>query len=322
MVESRVYKEYCERISSYDIHGALTRILGERYAQYRKAWDSATPESIPDFPVHVDFELFDKCNQSCSFCPRNEDLYPDVGYPINSDATIPEDVINRLVAEAKEESLYSVNFSFGEPLLYKGLFNTVKRFHEEGGVVDSRVITNGLLLHRHMEELFDSGLVNLFVSLDAFSKATYNRQRGYGYKKVVDNLLGVVEEKKLRGAVLPMIRVSFVRNGENEHELDDFIRFWRDKVDIIDIQTCLDYNAADNGADVEKKWTCIDPFRRMSVLATGEVLPCCTFFGKKLVIGDTRIDSLKRIWNSGEMRWIRKSLLDDSNEVCRSCQSA
>ena len=36
---------------------------------------------------------------------------------------------------------------------------------------------------------------------------------------------------------LPLVGVSFVKMKQNEHELENFINFWKNKVDMISIQT-------------------------------------------------------------------------------------
>ena len=104
----------------------------------------------------------------------------------------------------------SINFgAFAEPLIHKNLWNLIK-FSHENGIVDSRVITNGLLLNRFTEEIFASGLINLFVSIDANSPETYTKIRGKGFQKVKQNVIDLVEEKKRRNSFFPIIRVSWV----------------------------------------------------------------------------------------------------------------
>ena len=54
--------------------------------------------------------------------------------------------------------------------------------------------------------------------------------------------------------------------------------------------------------------------------SNGDVTPCCTFFGKALVIGDARAQSLKEIWDGPEMAEIRTQLLTGKlNKVCHAC---
>ena len=37
-------------------------------------------------------------------------------------------------------------------------------------------------------------------------------------------------------SITPLVRVNFVKTTNNEFELDDFIEFWKEKVDMIGVQ--------------------------------------------------------------------------------------
>ena len=69
--------------------------------------------------------------------------------------------------------------AFAEPLIHNRVFDMVAYAHKNG-IIDSRIITNGLLLNKYFDQIFDSGLVNLFVSIDAFSEDKYREIRGFG----------------------------------------------------------------------------------------------------------------------------------------------
>lgn len=313
------HKENVKKLTNKNIHKFIAKHVGERYDKYREAWNEATPENIPEFPIHLDFEFYDNCNQRCVFCPRNTDIHNNLEYKINTDSILDMEHIDTLIEECQKNNLYSVNFgAFAEPLLFKKLFVIIKKFISSG-VVDTRIITNGLLLNKYIDEIFDSKLLNLYISLDAFSEEVYSKQRGVGYKKVISNVLKILDEKKIRNSVFPITRVSFVETDENKHELDDFVNFWKDKVDFIDLQLKIDYTQ-DNIKSNEKQWTCIDPFRRLSVIANGEVLPCCSFFGRNLVIGNIHNETLKEVWHSDKMQQIREDLLNDKSKICLICQ--
>jgi radical SAM protein with 4Fe4S-binding SPASM domain len=315
-----IYKEKTIKAFGEDIHERLGEILGERYTQYRLAWESAKPDCIPQFPIHLDFEFFDLCNQSCSFCPRNETLHNN-NYPINTKSKLDWSVVKKVAAEAKENNLYSVNFgAYAEPLVYERIFDAVKLFIDNG-VVDTRLITNGLLLNKYYNDIFGSKLLNLYVSLDAYTEETYFKQRGKGFQRVKDNLLGFLDEKEKRNSIFPIVRVSFVENPKNVHEKEDFIEYWKNKVDFIDVQHMIDYTKAPVAEISSKKWNCMDPFKRVSIISTGEVLPCCTFHGRTLAVGDIYKQSIKEIWDGEEIKHLRNKLLNDKSEICNICQS-
>lgn len=307
------------RIAYDKVNESLATLKGPKFIEYREAWRSAGPEHIPEFPVHIDFELVDSCNQSCTFCPRNATTHPDLPYELDSKQKLDEAMVDRIAAQAAAHGLYSINVAWGEPLLYREVFGVIKKFHK-AGVIDSRLVTNGLLLHKYTDQIFESGLVNLYVSLDAFKEETYTKQRGPGYRNVVRNLLIFLEEKKKRKAVLPVVRVSLIETTENAQEVEAFKDFWGDKVDIIDIQILTDFAKSEYENIRRKKWNCIEPFRRISIMGNGEILPCCSFHGKNLVIGNIKDMTIKQAWDSEKMKTIRSNLLQDKIPTCLVCQ--
>ena len=317
-----IVTENTYRLYDNNTESKIISTLGEKYIKYRKAWNNATPSQIPLFPIHLDFEFFDICNQSCVFCPRNEILHKNLPYKINTKAKLEEDILDRIISESQAENLMSVNFgAFAEPLIYKNLFSLIKKFVGIG-VIDTRVITNGLLLDKYIDEIFESKLVNLYISIDAFSEITYQKQRGHGYTKVVNNILKVINEKKKRKSIFPIIRVSFVETDLNKDEKKSFINFWMDKVDHIDLQKKIDYTkSSENFYNNEKQWNCIDPFRRMSIISDGSILPCCSFWGRSLVIGNIKNISIKKAWEGSLMKRVREDLILNKSSICNTCQS-
>jgi sulfatase maturation enzyme AslB (radical SAM superfamily) len=309
------------RTQAEDLDDRLSKVFGEKYSQYRKAWYKAGPNYIPSYPLHVDLELVDTCNLSCGFCPRNTKEHPNLPYAINTKAKLSDSLVDKFFKEVEKHSLPSINISIGEPLLDNRCLPIIKEFHGRGGV-DSRVITNGILLDKYVDQIFDSGLMHLFVSLDAFSEETYRQRRGGGkgrYQQIVDNVLLIIKEKERRKSMFPIMRVSFVELETNEHEQKDFLEFWQNKVEVVDIQLRLHYNDF-KGSQKPKLWNCMDPFRRLCIMANQHILPCCTFYGKTLKLADFETSSLTEAWEGKEMAKVRHDLLHDLNPMCLACQ--
>ena len=302
----------------------LRDLLGKKYVAYREAWEeSFDPRSkIRNFPIHIDLELQDFCNQSCKMCPRDSVGHPNLLYDLGTKVIGTTGMFLQVIREGSQKGLQSVNFgAFSEPLIHRGLWELIS-FAHEAGLVDSRVITNGLLLDRNIDNVFKSGLVNLFISLDALTKETYEKIRGKGFEKVVSNVVKVLEERKSRNSPLPIIRVSFVEMDVNRHEKDAFIDYWINKVDHVDIQKWSDYTRIANKEQLsqDKAFNCRSPWQRLSILANGEVLPCCDFNGRNLVIGSVKNSNLEEIWKSSKIERIRQGIVADSSPVCSSCQ--
>ncbi len=311
------------RYSQEDIELLLVNELGEKYRKYRECWKSIDYNTAIPFPLHIDFELNDKCNQSCTMCPRNAKTHRHGNYRLNTGTILDLEKYKEVIDEGSSKGLMSINLgAFAEPLINKNVFAMVRYAHSRG-IVDSRVITNGLLLDKYTDEIFDSGLVNLFCSVDAYSEEQYRRIRGNGFQKVISNILSCIEEKKRRKVQLPIIRVSFVEMNTNSHERALFLEYWKDKVDYIDIQVFDDFDVdVDKPCDrsVRKKWSCKSPWARVSVLSDGEILPCCNFFGKNIPIGHIKEGTIEEAWNSSEMKRVREGILNDKLNNCAVCQ--
>ena len=88
----------------------------------------------------------------------------------------------------------------------------------------------------------------------------------------------------------PKIRVSFLTLPENKHEAQEFYDFWVDKVDAIALQSSvlkpLSVRRNTTEYDNQKSAFCPNPFRQLVVRANGDVLPCCSFWGENLKLGN------------------------------------
>ena len=311
------------RHSEKDIEKMLVAEFGDKYSHYREMWNGAGYESIPGFPIHVDFEVVDKCNQSCMMCPRNSGTHPGTGHSLNTGSVLNYEKYKNIIDEGVNEGLLSINLgAFAEPLLNKRVFEMIKYAHDKG-VIDSRLITNGLLINSYIDEIFDCGLVNLYVSLDAFNESTYFKIRGKGFNVVKKNIFNIIEEKKRRNTILPIIRVSFIDMQINREEKDEFIDYWREIIDFVDIQVFDNFNVAITepfDTSKRKKWSCMAPFKRVSVMSDGRILPCCNFFGRNIPIGNIYKNSLEEAWNSEKMHEVRSGILHDDLDNCSVCQ--
>ena len=312
-----------KRYSEKDVEKLLTKELGERYSNYRKMWNNVDYENFPDFPIHIDFEVIDECNQRCIMCPRIAGTQPGTGYLLNTGKVLDYERFKDVIDEGVNKGLLSINLgAFAEPLLNKKVFEMIKYAHDKG-VIDSRLITNGLLISSYIDEFFDYGLVNLYVSLDAFRDETYFEIRGKGFNIVKKNILNIIEEKKRRNAILPIIRVSFIDMEINREEKDNFIEFWRDKADHIDIQVYDDFNmdiTKPCKTNKAKKWECKSPWARLAILSNGDILPCCGFLGRNIPIGNIHDCSIEEAWKSQGMNKIRSGVFNDDLNNCSICQ--
>jgi radical SAM protein with 4Fe4S-binding SPASM domain len=307
-----------------EVEQYLSNLLGDDYSNYRSEWarTSELDQSAPIAPVHLDIEMQDFCNQSCVMCPRNTDVHTNLTYEINKKHEIDLVRLKEVISDSVASGVMSLNFgAFSEPLIHRDLWDLIQFSHSQG-IIDTRVITNGLLLNRWKNEIFESGLVNLFISVDAFTENTYQQIRGKGFNKVIENILAIVKERELRGSSLPIIRVSWVDMEVNKNEKEEFLNYWTGLVDHVDIQTWSDFTNVPVKVDVSvpRIFDCRSPWQRLSILANGDILPCCDFNGRGLVLGNIQEHSLLEVWQGARLAEVRENLLADRSPTCSACQ--
>ncbi len=317
-----------------EINQKLIRILGPTFAEYRKLWDAANAfELETDFPLFLHIELAQKCNLRCPYCSQG---IPEVRKKyLDPRAKMDWDTYQRIILEGEEHKCPSMSpQGIDEPLLNPELEKFISFAHHHG-YMDIMMNTNAThLTEERSRKLLDSGLTRLRFSLDAVTPETYKKVRiGADYTKVHRNIERFLELKASGGYQLPIVGVSFVRNKLNEHEVDEFIARWEDKVDIVTIQEFIppetdgDYSRfyptkSRVRDDMMDGFKCVQPWQRVLIRNTGEVCPCCAMFSKDLSVGNVRDHTIHSLWNSPEMkqmRGIHKAGKYWENTICLKC---
>lgn len=319
-----------------DPHQILAQEIGPAYQEYRHQWEEArTFKRIPDFPLHVDYEMMFRCNLSCPMCLMSLDPLKRQEYGDQNKELSPEKVME-LVAYGAKRGQKAMGFGgLWEPLLSPHVPEIVAeaRFL---GLVDLMINTNGLLLtEKTGKALLDSGLTRLMISLDAATATTYARMRvGSDFDTVTSNIENFMSLKKSLGRQLPLVRLSFCRTAVNEAELPAFLERWEGKVDFFSVQAYGCYPSAappgfaqGRGSAPAPAGRCAQPHKRLLVRHNGQVLPCCDASGTSLVLGNifTQSQTLDQLWEGTVMARLRESLaqtqLSNLTETCQKCQT-
>jgi len=308
-----------KRINRQTVDEVMTRRFGQAYVEYRNLWRKSGPGYVPEVPIHIDIETIDLCNYKCKYCWRNSETRYVDPEKINTGKKFSVRIFRKILDEVASKGLYSVNFGFsGECLLNDDLVKMVG-MARDAGVIDIRIITNGSLLNRDKAyRLVDAGVTFFSISIDACSAETYKKIKGNNnFQKLRENLLLL---RELQKDELPLIRTSFYPCPENRDEEEQFVDAFSPLSDFIDIQPFTSPEP-DEAAPVAP--FCDIPFRRLSIFADGEVAPCCTFFSRKLIVGNVISQTIEEIWNSQKMNCIRDMFVKrKTSGICRTCLSS
>lgn len=177
-------------------------------------------------------------------------------------------------------------------------------------------------------QLIENGITKINFSIDAATKQTYSIMRPGGvYGKTLENIRVFLEEKEKNGKSYPRIRVSFIVQDRNRHEVDKFFDLWKDHVNMISFQKVRQYNSSWNEntnlkAMPKSDYQCTQVFTTMMIGYKGGIHSCNFDYNHKYCLGNIRETTIKECWNSELMRGFRElhkkgNWID--NSLCRTC---
>jgi radical SAM protein with 4Fe4S-binding SPASM domain len=324
--------------SEENINIKLGKIIGEKFINYRKKWDLANKmELVTDFPLFLHLDMNQKCNYRCPHCiigtPSEVSKYYD-----GDDLSFKD--YKKIIDEGADYECPSVEpQGNNEPFLTKNLHEYILYAHKKG-FIDIMLNNNGsAFTKKRAEQILDSGLTRLRFSLDAATPETYSKVRvgSIPLDKVIKNIEYFLELRAKKNYKLPIVGVSFCQMSSNEHELDQFINFWKNKVDIIAIQRFVPPVPNENGVAPEKykkfysseqlieepikEFKCVQPFQRV-MIKNDKIGPCCVSFNKELILGSIHETTIHKAWHSDKMNDIREMHKKGEfikNKTCNDC---
>jgi GTP 3',8-cyclase len=110
----------------------------------------------------------DRCNIRCFYCMPEEDVH----YAPREEILSFEE-IDRFVRVAVSLGVTKIRVTGGEPLVRKDLPVLIAKLCAIPGVHDLALTTNGVLLARHAQALYDAGLRRLNIHLDTLDRERF-----------------------------------------------------------------------------------------------------------------------------------------------------
>jgi len=284
-----------------------------------------------DFPAVVLIDTVSYCNLKCSMCVHDKMTRPK---GIMSWELFTK-IIDEIAAENKSTRIWMV--FFGEPFILKNktpsIFDMIK-YAKSKGLADVVVNSNANLMDKAAScKLIDSGLDAIYIGVDSFSSESYVKIRvGGNYEQTVQNIIRLIELKKELNSATPEIFVQFVEMDLNQHEKNDFIKFWSQHGVNVKIRPKVSWGGMIDAPNLtlgnEDRWPCYWAMRTMSITDTGKVVTCAVDLDARFVAGDVSKNSLKSVWN-GKLKELRNlhnskrfGKLPSNCANCRDWQSA
>jgi MoaA/NifB/PqqE/SkfB family radical SAM enzyme len=177
-------------------------------------------------PVCLYLETTNRCNLLCTTCPRTfEALEPpaDMGWELFTHIVDQFRRIARVV-------LHGV----GEPMMVPALPRMIRYLKDRGSYVLFN--TNGTLLTRRKgQQLIDSGLDELRVSIDAAEPQAFKQVRGRDmFARIVRNVRAFRAMQRELGAKQPRVSLWLTGLKETVAQLSDFVRLAH-QIDVAEV---------------------------------------------------------------------------------------
>lgn len=290
-------------------------------------------------PMWFQMEATTSCNLRCALCSTHDTprgySYLEMSYLEN-------------VLESCNNKVHTICFhALGEPLMHPGIFALVKKCSDVG--INTVFSTNGMLIHQYIDQIFDSGLNKISVSLDGVEKSDYEKYRiGGNFNKVLDNIKLLIEQKKQRQAPTPEIDVKTIMFSYNEDRKEEVVAFLNHLQDLgadsIRLKQPNYWYFQTKSAAVEKFLTEVEPedkereysrlrepeklYRHQKICplllngyvwCDGNVVACCMDHMGKTAFGNLNESSFAEIWSSAKHREIIQLFMEGNLDICNNC---
>jgi MoaA/NifB/PqqE/SkfB family radical SAM enzyme len=273
------------------------------------------------FPVRVNVELTNYCNQRCTLCPRQRFTRP-LGF-------MARDVFERVVRECAPHGTRLWLHFLGEPTLHRDLLSMI-RFAKGAGVHEVGLSTNAVSLHGKLADgLLHSGLARLECSLDADDREAYLAMRGRDhFERVIENVRAFFVRKRELGLDEPVTSVQIMRTPESEAALPRLIAAWQALFGPHDFAMqiapasfvgAIEAPVAGDAERVPCRWL----FSSLMVLQDGTVTMCGADWDARAPLGNVRDSTIAEIWHGAELARRRRAHLDGAYgdvPLCGACQ--
>jgi radical SAM protein with 4Fe4S-binding SPASM domain len=121
-------------------------------------------------PLSVVWNVTSNCNLNCSHC------FADANFNNDSKDDLSTTDAKKVIRILALNDVVTLNFCGGEPLMRKDIFELIRYAHERK--ISTSISTNATLLTQEVcEQLYDSGIRSITISLDGISSTSHDRLR-------------------------------------------------------------------------------------------------------------------------------------------------
>lgn len=288
-------------------------------------------------PFSLSIEPTTACNLGCPECPSGLKQFTRPTGKLDLD--LHQKMLNQV-----SKSVFYINYYFqGEPFLHPQFLELIRQAKKHK--IYTATSTNAHFIdQKKAEEIIDSGLDRLIISIDGLTQETYENYRVHGnLAKVIEGTKFLIEAKKQKKSATPHLIFQFLAVKPNEHEIPAVFTLGKEMgIDEVRIKTAQLYDYKNGNALMPEnenysryklqsdgtyklKYKTGNHCWRMwsgSVLTwDGKVVPCCFDKDAQHVLGSLENADFNTIWKDKKYKSFRQAVLTGRNQIdiCQNC---
>jgi len=264
---------------------------------------------IMEMPQVFQMEITNQCNFHCTCCPQGRGDY------IPNPAKLLLKTIKGWIKRGDFEGTKVISglHVVGEPTLHPDWFKIIELFGKYGIKVKDATNCYKFKDKLWVKELLGmKNLDTLILSVDACYESTFAKikgvPKGWLYK-ITSGIEDYISENEYTKIYIKAMK----QDGVSEHELHDLKNYWslfEEKYDLVKVKIkFLDtwggqYDWVKTRPTLkEMQGICPEPFRRVVILANGDIVPCCYVYDSKIKYGNLYEDTMDAIWKDSNDKY-------------------
>ena len=178
------------------------------------------------FP-YIRLSITDVCNYKCTYClPQGYKKTPG-----DTRSFMSGEEISRLAKALSELGVCKIRLTGGEPTVRKDFFDILKDMKKNSNIPKVTMTTNGYRLDKIAEQLYDSGLDGINISIDSLNRETFKKLTGHD--RLPEILEGIKILQKLNFKNIKVNAVLLKGINDSHEEFEKFGNFIKDnKIDF------------------------------------------------------------------------------------------
>lgn len=261
-------------------------------------------------------EITNICNMSCSFCHGHS----------REPRRMTADEFSMILDKLNGQTDYIYYHLMGEPLTHPDLPLFVKTAGERG--FKSVITTNGTLLDRVGDELLESGLHKVSLSVHSFEDGTEEK-----FNKYMKTLADFAVKANARGVIVVFRLWNKGFDGGRNDVIFDYLKKhirgeWKDNSKGMRIREKMflewgdRFSWPDKNADVQgSEVFCYGLRDHFGILCDGTVVPCCLDSDGTINLGNIFNENIEDILSSDRAKNMKYGFdcRKATEDLCRRC---